>query len=285
MEEVKIEGETELEVADQVEEVETPGGQEDNSEDGQVVSEDTQEGDVESDVSQEEEQEETVSEVKQSDEDNRVARLARLQAEKEAEEKAEKIRQEAYEKGLSQGKIHSFIGKVNPYTKNEIRDEYDAKEYLDMYELDEKGQDPLLGYVQLQKERSREEVSKKMELDKEESQRQWIANDAKAFSDVYSRDKLDELMQDDDFKAYAEGKLGNVPLLEIYDGYNKFISKYEKKASVEAKNTAKALVANSVASPGKISDGDADVDNWSTMSADKFEKYIQKARDGELRNR
>ena len=274
-EEVVVEeGEKELEVADQVEEVETPTEIEETEESQEEV---IQEENVEE---QEEKVQEEAEEVKQSEEDNRAARLARIKAEKEAEERAEKIRKEAFELGKAQGQIASYVGKVNPYTGSEIKDEYDAKEYLDMFELESKGQDPVIGYRELQKERMREEAKKQIEVSEQERQRQWFEKDTRDFLEEYSQDKLDELMKDEDFKAFADGKVGQAPLADIYVSYKKFISKYQKKAS----ETAKTLIANNVASPGKISEGDAEIEDWTTMSKDKFEKYVQKAMDGELKN-
>ena len=218
-------------------------------------------------------------EIKQTKEDNRYARLARKQAEEEAKKKIEQVRKEAYEQGLQQGKVQSYIGKQNPYTGEIIKDEYDVQEYLDMYEIDSSGKDPIAGYRELQKQKYREEAEKKVKLDEEEKQKKWYADDTKDFLEKYSQEKLQELSKDEDFNLFASGKIGKVPLANIYEDYQKLISKYQKK-SVE---TAKQIVANNTATPGAIEETGSQELDWNSMSKEQFEKYIQKAKDGELK--
>ena len=63
------------------------------------------------------------------------------------------------------------------------------------------------------------------------------------------------------------------------EDYQKLINKYEKK-SVE---TAKQIVANNNVTPGAIEDSEPQEMDWNSMSNEQFEKYIQKAKDGELK--
>lgn len=253
-----------------------------------VESTTTETEEVVSNTEQQEEQQETSEETvenateettKQSKQDNQYARMARIKAEKEAEAKIEQAKKEAYEQGLAQGKIQSYIGKQNPYTGEIIKDDYDVKEYLDMYELDTKGKDPINGYRELQKEKARQEAEEKIKKDEENKQNQWYQNDTKDFVEKYSSDKLQELTKDEDFNLFANGKIGKVPLAQIYEDYKKLISKYEKK-SVE---TAKQIVANNTATPGSIQDADVQEMDWNSMSSEQFEKYMQKAINGELK--
>lgn len=271
MEEEVNESVNNLEVAEQEETVES------TVENEVVETEEIQQEEItteESDKSQAEEIKKT-----QSIEDNRYARLARKQAEKEAEAKIEQARKEAYEQGLQQGKVQSYIGKQNPYTGELINDDYDVQEYLKMYELDRNGQDPINGYRDYQKQKAREEAEKKIKLDEEEKQRKWYEDDTNDFLDKYSSEKLQELTKDEDFNLFANGKIGKVPLANIYEDYQKLISKYEKK-SVE---TAKQIVANNTTTPGAIEETETQELNWNNMSKEQFEKYIQKAKDGELK--
>lgn len=225
--------------------------------------------------------EDTQTETKetQTAEDNSKARLARIKAEKEAEKKIEQARKEAYEKGLEQGKIQSYIGKQNPYTGETIKDDFDVQEYLEMYELDTNGKDPISGYRELQKQKAREEAEKKLKADEENKQKLWYENDTKDFLDKYSQEKLQELTKDEDFNMFANGKVGKIPLAQIYEDYQKFISKYEKKSV----DTAKQLLANNSATPGAIEPGKPEELNWETMSKEQFEKYLVRAKNGELR--
>ena len=241
------------------------------------VEETTQQEDTTQDVV--DDVENTAEKPVQSAEDNKAARLARIQAEKEAEARIEKIRNEAFEQGKKQGRVDSLIGKENPYTGEIIKDQYDAQEYEDMYELDVKGQDPVAGYRELQKSRARDEAKKQIELDKQLQQEEWYKNDTKDFVGKYGEEKLAELTKDKDFDIFAKGKVGTMPLAEIYESYKSFIDKYQKK-SVE---TAKQIVANNNATPGAINSGEPQEINWNNMSSEQFEKYIQKAKNGELK--
>ena len=265
------ESENNLEVADQEGTVES-------TETNDVVEE-TTDNNVEdtTETTNDESQEETKE--TQSKEDNKYARMARLQAQKEAEKKIEQVRKEAYEKGLAQGKVESYIGKQNPYTGQVINDDYDVQEYLDMYKLDSEGKDPISDYRELQKQKAREEAKKQIELDEKKKQDKWYEDDTKNFVDSYSVEKLQELTKDEDFNLFAKGKIGKVPLSDIYDDYQKLISKYEKK-SVE---TAKQIIANNSTTPGAIEEQEAKEFNWNSMSSAKFEEYLRKAKDGDLR--
>lgn len=275
MEEEVIESANNLEVADQEETVES------TVDDVVEAEETTEQSDVGDDAEATEQTEEPQAETKepQSDEDNSKYRLARIKAEKEAEKKIEQARKEAYEQGLKQGKVDSYIGRQNPYTGKEIKDNYDVQEYLDMYELDSKGEDPIDGYRELQKQRARDEAERKIKADEEEKQKQWYADDTKDFVDKYSSEKLQELTKDEDFNLFANGKVGKVPLAQIYEDYQKLIGKYEKK-SVE---TAKKLVANNSTTPGGIEETEVQELNWNSMSKEQFEKYLEKAKNGELK--
>lgn len=262
-----------LEVAEQEESVE--------STDTEVVDNAEEQEETTTENTEEDSQAETQGETKetQSKEDNKYARMARLQAQKEAEKKIEQVRKEAYEKGLEQGKVQSYIGKENPYTNQTIKDDYDVQEYLEMYKLDSEGKDPINDYRELQKQKARDEAKKQIELDEKAKQEKWFEDDTKRFIGDYSQEKLQELMKDEDFNLFAKGKIGKVSLSDIYSDYEKLISKYEKK-SVE---TAKQIIANNNATPGAIEEQEVQEMDWGNMSKDQFEKYLRKAKDGDLR--
>ena len=269
MENEEIESVNNLEVAEQEETVESTVDTETTEEEL-----DTEEVEGEEEVDEEEPEEES-----QTKEDNKYARLARKQAEEKAQKEIERVRNEAYEQGLAQGKVQSYIGKQNPYTGETIKDDYDVQEYLDMFELDSNGEDPINGYRELQKQRAREEAEEKLKLEEENKQKKWYEDDTKDFVDKYSAEKLNELSKDKDFELFANGKLGSVPLAQIYEDYQKLISKYEKKSVA----TAKQIMANNTNTPGAIHEGEIKELDWNNMSSDQFEKYIRKAKDGELK--
>ena len=149
MEEEVIESANNLEVAEQQETVESTV----ETETTEQVEEVTEQEDIQTET------EEIQTEEKQSKEENAKYANARRRAEEEAQKKIEQARKEAYEKGLEQGKIQSYIGKENPYTGQPIKDDYDVQEYLEMFELDSKGKDPISGYRELQKDKARKVYS------------------------------------------------------------------------------------------------------------------------------
>lgn len=268
MEEEVIESANNLEVAGQEETVES------------TVTEPTETAEqVETDVEKIEQKQEENETEKQSNEENAKYASIRRKAEEDAKKQIEQARKEAYEQGLNQGKVQSYIGRNNPYTGQTIKDEYDVQEYLDMYELDGKGKDPISGYREMQKDKARKEAEEKIKAEEQSKQEIWYKNDTKDFVDKYSAEKLQELTKDEDFNMFANGKVGKVPLAQIYEDYQKFISKYEKKSA----ETAKQLVANNSTTPGAIEEGEPQTMDWNSMSSEQFEKYIQKAKDGELK--
>lgn len=266
-----VESENNLEVADQEETVESTVDTETTETTEKV--EEVEEG------KQDENKTEESDNDKQSLEDNKYARLARKQAEEKAKKEIEKAKKEAYEQGLAQGKVQSYIGRTNPYTGQKINDEYDVQEYLDMYDIDSKGEDPITGYRQLQKDKARKEAEDKLKAEEKQKQDKWFEDDTKEFVDKYSEAKLQELSKDEDFNLFASGKIGKVPLSNIYEDYQKLISKYEKKSA----ETAKQIVANNETTPGGFEDTEVQELDWNNMSSKDFEKYIKKAKDGDLR--
>lgn len=270
MEEEVNESVNNLEVAEQEEVVENTANETETTE--QVSEQVTEQ------VEEVEEQEEQETE-KQSNEENAKYASIRRKAQEDAKKQIEQARKEAYEQGLNQGKVQLYIGRSNPYTGQTIKDEYDVQEYLDMYELDSKGEDPITGYRELQKDKARKEAEEKVKAEEQSKQEKWYQDDTKDFVEKYSAEKLQELGKDEDFNLFANGKIGKVPLAQIYEDYQKLINKYEKK-SVE---TAKQIVANNSTTPGAIEDTEVQDLDWNSMSSEQFEKYIQKAKDGELK--
>lgn len=271
MEEEVNESANNLEVAEQEETVESTVTEAETTEqEGQKQDEKVEEV--------EEKQEEQQTE-KQSNEENAKYANIRRKAQEEAQKQIEKVREEAYKQGLEQGKVQSYIGKQNPYTGKSIEDDYDVQEYLDMFELDRQGKDPVNDYRELQKDRARKEAEEKVKAEEKSKQDKWYQDDTRDFVDRYSAEKLQELSKDEDFNLFANGKIGKVPLAQIYEDYQKLISKYEKK-SVE---TAKQIVANNSTTPGAIEETEPQEIDWNSMSSEQFEKYVKKAKDGELK--
>lgn len=170
----------------------------------------------------------------QSKEDN--AEFARRRRE---QEKLQAIKQ-AEEKAI----IRTLKG-VNPYTNEPIKDSSDVEEYKTMLEIDEQGGDPVADYVKHLKDKTRQAHIKQSE---EQKRAEWFVKDKSEFAEKYPDVSLDELIKDDLFKKFAKGKVGNVPMAEIYSDYNDILAETEKAAKAKVKQ----IIANKNASPGPV---------------------------------
>ena len=140
--------------------------------------------------------------------------------------------------------ISTLRGK-NPYTQEEMKDSADVEEFLAMREIEENGGDPVADYAKHLKQKGRDAAKKQEEaLEKEE----WFRNDFASFAAEHPDVKPDELISDKHFRAYADGKVGNMPLSKIYADFLDFVSEYDEKAM----NKAAQMLANKNASPGSL---------------------------------
>lgn len=149
---------------------------------------------------------------------------------KEAEEKA----------------IIRALGGINPYTEEEMKDSHDVAEFLAMQEIKKNGGDPISDFARHQKERERREAD---ERKKQEDEKAWYQNDKSEFVKAYPDVSLSDLIEDKMFQSFAGGKVGTVPLKEIYEGFLSFTAEYDKRANEKAAQIA----ANAKASPGALS--------------------------------
>jgi hypothetical protein len=188
----------------------------------------------------------------QSKEEN--AKFAKERREREKQQKAAKDKEaEAQRKRELEevrfSAIKEALGGVNPYTNEKIEDKYDMDEYLTMKEMEKKGLDPLQDYASYLKQKQRNESIESEKKAKEKSKEKWIENDRKEFFDKYPDVDFETLAKDDMFKMFAQGKIGNMSMASIYEGYKEVQATIDKKA----KEVAKRLVANKQASPGSLS--------------------------------
>lgn len=140
--------------------------------------------------------------------------------------------------------IETLNGK-NPYTGREMKDSDDVEEFLSMREIEKKGGDPVADFPEHQKARAREE---RLAAEEKEKEAQWFREDRSAFAKKYPDVKLDELIADEDFADYADGKVGTKPLAEIYEGFLRQTARFEDRARTRAAQAA----ANREASPGAL---------------------------------
>lgn len=210
-------------------------------------------------------EEKTENKVQSKEENSKYAQ-ARRKAEAEVEAKVK----EAYQKG----RMESFIGKINPYTNTPINDETDIQVYENMYALEKQGKDPIADYASYIADKQRQELKEKQEKEKLQ---QEAKNDIEEFTEKYPDVNLSELLENETFKDYIEGK--RKPLVSLYENYKKMENSFRNKAIDVAKQT----IANSQATPGSLNSGaEVNVD-YANMSDAEFERVLNAVKNGEMK--
>ena len=191
-------------------------------------------------------------------------------AEKRRKKEAEE-RNKAYQDGVKEA-----LGGKNPYTGEDITDDYDFELYKEMREAKKAGFDPVTELWKYQAQQRRKEAEEKSKLEAEEkATNDYIQKDIKDFNTKYKDIDVDKLMKDDFFKVFAEGKLGSIPLTEIY---NSFIN-YESKRDTKAKETIEKKYARMISTPGSLKSNqttDIKEKNIWEMTREEFKAYKEK---------
>lgn len=192
---------------------------------------------------------------KQSGQKN--AEFARKRREAERARELKEVREKA---------IIEALGGKNPYTGRPMADAVDVEEFLSMQEIEKKGGDPVADFSEHRKAKAREERQTK---EREEQEAAWFRSDREAFSKKYPDVSLDELISDEDFADYADGKVGKKPLAEIYEGYLRQSARFEERARTRAAQA----VANREASPGALGTaGSSDTGFYTPEQVDAMSK-------------
>jgi hypothetical protein len=192
-----------------------------------------------------------------------AAEQAKVEAEKqrnaeEARKRREKERNEEIELAKKQERIKTIIETVgtNPYTNKPIADEDDVETYVVMRQIELEKGDPIKDFPEYLKKNKKTLYEKQTQQKQREEQAQ---KEVDALIAAHPDVKLNDLLKDEDFTIFAKGKVGTIPLNEIYDDFLKFQKKYatktdaEKEAAIKAaeEEAAKAL-AKQRASVGAI---------------------------------
>lgn len=171
--------------------------------------------------------------------------------------------------------IIETLGGKNPYTGEAMTDAEDVREYLTMRDIEQKGGDPVTDYAGHVKAQNRAQREKERT---EAEQREWYDKDRAAFAKKHPDVDLDALIGDADFADYSRGKVGEIPLAEIYEGYLRMTARIEENA----KRTAAQMVANGKASPGALGTAGTAEDGYYTkeqvkaMSFKEVQKNLAK---------
>ena len=168
----------------------------------------------------------------QSPEERRIQAAIRREREaKEYQAKLEQAAKEAYERGLRDGRLRQ--GGKNEFTGEPIRDEYDLKAYEDMKALEARGEDPLKAYprVVAEAERERNKKSAEAKAKAEADGKRMEAEISEAIAkhpELNGRKGLAALLDDEGFRDYAAGKIGERPLSDLVDGFYRLTGKGAK---------------------------------------------------------
>ena len=146
--------------------------------------------------------------------------------------------------------IIAVTGGENPYTHEPIKDETDAQEYLTMRRIEQNGGDPLQDYAKTIKQENRDRAQREQEA---AQKAKWYDDDRASFAQAYPDVDLGKLTKDAGFNAYAQGKVGKIPLADIYKDYNDLVGKITANVKKDLTRTVAQSQANRQASPGSLS--------------------------------
>ena len=213
----------------------------DSNGNAEVNEETFEDGNNDAETSKEQSKEENAKFAKERREREKVQKaIKEKEAEAQRKRELEKVRLDA---------IKETLGGVNPYTNQKIEDDFDMQEYLVQKEMASKGLDPVQDYSSYLKQMKREEIKKETIESEKRAKDDWLKNDKADFLSKYPDVNLKELSNDEMFKKFLYGKIGNVPMASIYEGYMEVKAEIDKKA----KEVATRMVANQQASPGSLS--------------------------------
>ena len=87
------------------------------------------------------------------------------------------------------------------------------------------------------------------ETEAEAGSEEWYRRDREAFVAAHPDVSLDELIRDEHFQGYCDGKVGRCSIEEMWQGYCALVASIEERVGARAAQS----VANRAASPGTLS--------------------------------
>jgi hypothetical protein len=211
---------------------------------------------------QKEQKEQSTEEIPKKQDKKTNAEYAQKRREQERLEQERK----ALERQAELRGIRKALKNTNPYTDEPMETDEDVEFYLTQVEMEKEGLDPLSlkDYKSFQ--------LKNQEATKQTKQREeFLRKDSEEFVKKYPSVKVDELFADTRFKRFSKGKLGNVPLAEIYEDYQEFISEIDTKAQ----ELAEKRLAKTIASPGDLKPSGADTTQERLYTFEELKKMSQ----------
>lgn len=241
----------------------------------------------EEEETEEEESEETTSEENPTDEEKPDTQVEneekereqkkqqnRLNAQRRKEEKAkrdEELQKQGYNKALKEA-----VNGINPYTNKPIEDEFDMQIYIEMRELEKQGKDPVTDYADFIANKTRQtrqaELAKQKEVDNAQK-------DIDSFNKEYPDVDINLLLNDEHFSTFASGKLGNIPLTQVYKDFVQFQSYYEKKAEESSNEKVVKKFARTQSNMGSMkTNSEPKKKSYREMSDEEFAVELEKVK-------
>ena len=138
----------------------------------------------------------------------------KTQSREQNSENARRRREAEKQKELRELRNKTIIDTLrgqNPYTQEEMKDDADVEEYLAMRAIEEKGGDPISDFPKYQKQKEREAAQKQAE---DQEKQDWIKKDIESFQSKHPSVNLEELLANESFRDYADGKIGRASCRE-----------------------------------------------------------------------
>lgn len=206
-------------------------------------------------------------------ENSKNKEFARQRRERELQAERKKARFEGIKSVLTE----------NPYTNKPIEDDSDVEEYLLMKKIEEDGKDPITDYPEYVKKQAREAARGAA---KEQEKNDKVTRELEEFATAYPTVNVNDVLQDENFRSFAEGKLDKKSLSEVYASYLPFKAAIEG-AKLEAQKKAhnKAVASAAVGSLTNASEP-ADKDFFTReqvlrMSPEEVHKNYKKIRESQ----
>lgn len=208
------------------------------------------------------------------------AEFARRRREAETQEKIAAAKEEA--------RVNAIIEAVgeNPYTKKPIKDAEDVDQYLLMKKIANEGGDPIEDFPEYSKRQNAERAAAaKATAEAGAAKVATATKDLTDFKAKYPTVDLQELAQDADFNVFCSGKLGNIPLTDIYDQYQGFksrlvesVQKQKEDAAVSKKAKENAAVGSLASTDDAAANGLYTIEQLKSMSEEDIEANWEKVK-------
>ena len=202
--------------------------------------------------------------------DNHLAKVARLRAQRETEER---INREV------DAEI-AAMGLVNPYTNQPIRTRAQLNEYstaAQEAQIRERAEQENRPAAEIRREmedrrladqKRSEDAQKKSERDAEERRKAFLQADAADFMDRYPDVDIMTLQQNRTFREFCGSRFGNEPLGDLYESYLKLFGKAAEGQKNESKTARGVGGGTGTAGSGLTAAQQRELDAWNRTNPD-----------------